>query len=165
MNYDINNFPLDLVLNILGIVIIFIIVRLLVYKPAKKFLDARRERLCAERASADAEKQRALEMKASLEERLSSSEEAAKAEARRIIDEAKTEAAGIIAEANERAEKVLSMAEAKIKAERESAKKASERETISMAFEIAEKILERRVNDSDTINMAQKLFDSMSSDK
>lgn len=165
MNYDINNFPLDLVLNILGIVIIFIIVRLLVYKPAKKFLDARRERLCAERASADAEKQRALEMKASLEEKLSSSEEAAKAEARRIIDEAKTEAAGIIAEANERAEKVLSMAEAKIKAERESAKKASERETISMAFEIAEKILERRVNDSDTINMAQKLFDSMSSDK
>lgn len=165
MNYDINNFPLDLVLNILGIVIIFIIVRLLVYKPAKKFLDARRERLSAERASADAEKQRALEMKASLEERLSSSEEAAKAEARRIIDEAKTEAAGIIAEANERAEKVLSMAEAKIKAERESAKKASERETISMAFEIAEKILERRVNDSDTINMAQKLFDSMSSDK
>lgn len=165
MNYDINNFPLDLVLNILGIVIIFIIVRLLVYKPAKKFLDARRERLSAERASADAEKQRALEMKASLEEKLSSSEEAAKAEARRIIDEAKTEAAGIIAEANERAEKVLSMAEAKIKAERESAKKASERETISMAFEIAEKILERRVNDSDTINMAQKLFDSMSSDK
>lgn len=165
MNYDINNFPLDLVLNILGIVIIFIIVRLLVYKPAKKFLDARRERLNAERASADAEKQRALEMKASLEEKLSSSEEAAKAEARCIIDEAKTEAAGIIAEANERAEKVLSMAEAKIKAERESAKKASERETISMAFEIAEKILERRVNDSDTINMAQKLFDSMSSDK
>ena len=47
MNYDFSNFPIDLILNILNIVILFVIVRFLVYKPVKKFMDARTARVTA----------------------------------------------------------------------------------------------------------------------
>ena len=45
MNYDFSNIPTDLILNILNIVILFVIVRFIVYKPVKKFIDGRKERV------------------------------------------------------------------------------------------------------------------------
>ena len=165
MNYDINNFPLDLVLNILGIVILFIVVRFLVYKTVKKYLEARRAKPDGEKEEAERLSGEAESMKKEYENKLALSESEANAEADRIISKARQEADAILTEANERAEKVLSMAQSKIIAEREAAKKASERETINMAFEIAEKVLERRVNDSDTINLAQKFFETLDSEK
>ncbi len=161
MNYDIKNFPLDLILNILGIIVLFVVVRLLVYKPVKKFLDARREKLDLEKEELEKEKNEASDLKAEYKNKLSKSKEDAEKTADEIIARANEEAKHIIEDANRRADTVLEMAGEKLKAEREAAKKAIEHDTLVMAFDIAEKILERKVNDSDTINMAQKLFRSI----
>ena len=165
MNYDFSNFPLDIVLNILGIIILFIVIRLLAYKPVKKFLDERRGRIAADKEEAKGKIEEAEKMKAEYEEKLSSGEAEAQRRADAIIADARMRAEEIVNEASERSEKVLAMAEAKIKADREASKKERERETLQMAFEIAEKVLERRVNDSDTINMAQQLFDELDGTK
>lgn len=163
MNYDISNFPLDIVLNILGIVIIFLLVRLLAYKPVKKFLDARRARLDKEKEDSAKTVAEAEAMRDKYAAVLADAEKNAEAEAKRIIDAANERAGIIISEANERADKVLSLAETKILSEREAALGNIEKESVTMALDIAEKILERRVTDSDTINMAHKFFRELSS--
>lgn len=163
MNYDISNLPIDMILNLLGIAIIAVLVRLLAYKPVKKFLDARRDRIEGEKTSAVDTKAEAEEMKAQYEALLSDAENKATAQAEVIISRANAEAEAIISEAKERAERVVSLAEEKILKERTAALGNIEKESISISLEIAEKILERRVTDSDTINMAQKLFKEITS--
>lgn len=160
MNYDISNFPLDIVLNLLSIIILFVLLKVLLYKPAKKILDARKERIAKEKADAENAVNEALSMKEEYEKTLTNAESLAAAEADRILAEARRKANEIVNEAEERAETVLSLAESKIMAERQAAKKSMERDTVALALNIAEKILERRVSDSDTINMAYKLFEN-----
>lgn len=160
MNYDISNFPLDIVLNILSIIILFVLLKLLLYKPAKKILDERKERIAKEKADAEEAMKSAVSMKEEYEKTLTNAESLASAEADKILAEARKKADEIVREAEERAQTVLSLAENKINAERQAAKKSMERDTVALALNIAERILERRISDSDTINMAHKLFDS-----
>ena len=164
-NYDFSKFPLDIVLNVLGIIILFIVVRFLIYKPARKFLDERRSRLESEKEEAKDIMEEAERKRSEYEAKLQSSDAEAKAQADAIIEKAKEQADAIVRDANERADKVLSLAEAKMISDREASKKEREKETVEMAFEIAEKVLERRVTDSDTINMAQQLFNELDSTK
>ena len=51
----------DLIINIIDIIILFVIVRALAYKPVKKFLDARKERIAKELSDAAALKSEAEE--------------------------------------------------------------------------------------------------------
>ncbi len=50
---NLSTVPFDLIVNILNIAILYVILRFLVYKPVKKFLNARLERLRAEKESAE----------------------------------------------------------------------------------------------------------------
>ena len=50
----------DLIINIINIIILFVIVRSLVYKPVRKFLDARTARIDALQAQAAEQLQAAL---------------------------------------------------------------------------------------------------------
>ena len=70
MNYDFSNFPIDLILNILNIVILFVIVRFLVYKPVKKFMDARTARVTAAAEDAGAKAKAAEELSEQLRAQL-----------------------------------------------------------------------------------------------
>ena len=49
MDLDLSNVPFDLIINILNVVVFYLIIRLLVYKPVKKFLSARKEKIDKER--------------------------------------------------------------------------------------------------------------------
>ena len=53
----------DLIINIIDIIILFVIVRALAYKPVKKFLDARKERIAKEFSEAADLKKEAEEKK------------------------------------------------------------------------------------------------------
>lgn len=64
---DFSKIPFDLVINILNIVVIFPIVRLLAYKPIRKFLDARRQKLDDEKTANEKIKAEAEEKKAEYE--------------------------------------------------------------------------------------------------
>lgn len=153
-----SQFPLDLALNILSVLIMVVLVRLLAYKPVRSFLDKRKEKIDKTKEEAERALENAHRSEEEYEAALADAESAAEKRAAEVIAEAKKKAEAIVSEANERADKVLSLAEAKIKADREAALEGIEKETVSLALEIAEKILERRVTDSDTINMAQKFF-------
>ena len=122
-------YPIDFVLHIINIVVLFVLVRTLAYKPVRKFMLAREERIKAQLDDAAAAKAEAEAVKADCEARLADvekerqalldeSRETAAKESRSILDAARTEADGILdaarANADALAERTMNDARAEL---------------------------------------------------
>ena len=122
-------YPIDFVLHIINIVVLFVLVRSLAYKPVRKFMLAREERIKSQLDEAAAAKAEAETLKADCASRLADvekerqaildeSREAAAKESRSIVDAAKDEATGILdaarANADTMAERAMSDARAEL---------------------------------------------------
>lgn len=160
LGLDITKVPIDLVLNLLNIVLLFLIVRTLAYKPIRKFMDARTERVNAEARAAGEKAAEAEKLKAEYAALLENGEalkqaqtdearKAADAEKDRILAEANAKAAQIVREAREQAQK-----------EHDEALGAMRQDVVDLAFDISEKLLEHSITDDDTKKLADRLFDS-----
>lgn len=160
LGLDVTKVPIDLALNILNIVLLFLIVRTLAYKPIRKFMDARTERVnaearAAEEKAAEAEKRRA-EYTALLENGETLKEE--QTEAARKAAEAESER--ILADANEKAAVILADAREQAKREHDETLGTMRQDVVDLAFDISEKLLEHSITDDDTKKLADRLFDS-----
>ena len=104
---DFSKIPMDLILNFINIILLFIIVKALLYKPVRKFLDARAEKTAAVMKDAQAEKESALALKADYESRMGD----AQTEVKKLIKDgeikAAEKAAAIIENANKQAEEII----------------------------------------------------------
>lgn len=148
----------DLIINIVNIIVLFLIIKALVYKPVKKFLDDRTARVEAAAA-------RVKEQQAQVENSASEGE--------RIIAEAQTQADGIVAEAEqkarEKAERITAMAQAEIaeqknkaladiKEERDEFIESAREDIAGLAVGISEKILCREVSETDNRKIVDDFF-------
>lgn len=160
MNYDFSNIPVDLILNILNIVILFVIVRFIVYKPVKKFVDARKERAHNLTTEAASKLMKAKETEAEYNQKLAD----AAAEAERISEnaaaEAKRRAEKILADAQSEADRIIEEARHEAEKEKSEILESVKPEIASMSAMMAEKILERSVSDEDTRRIAEEFFAS-----
>jgi F-type H+-transporting ATPase subunit b len=156
---------MDLLLNLLNIVLLFIIVRMLVYKPVKKFLDARTEKIKAEAEKTAAQKAEADRLKTEYESKLADAD----IKSREIISEsrkkASDEATVIIAEARKESESVVNTTKIKIEREREESLKEMKKEVADLAVDITKKLLAREINDSDNLKIAQDFFNESTAKK
>ena len=148
----------DLIINIINIVVLFVIVKTLAYKPVKKFLDARKERIAKElsdaadaklKADGELEKYNELIKNSRTEsaQLVKKAESDAKLKADEIIENAKRSAAEITEKARENAEK-----------EREASLSGMQGEITDLAFDISKKILSREVTDADNMRIADDFF-------
>ena len=149
----------DLIINIINIIILFVIVRGLAYKPVKKFLDARKERVAKELSDAAAAKQTAEEEALKYKELT----EKSKAEGTEIINEAertaKQSAAEIIASAKQSAAEITEKARENAKREREAQVASMKDEIAELAFDISRQVLSREVTDGDNMRIADSCFE------
>ena len=143
----------DLIINIINIIILFVIVKSLAYKPVKKFLDARKARIDESLKNAEADA-----LKAQYEDALKQSRQ----ESDKIIGEAELSA-------QKRAAEITSDADKKAADITEKARKDAEREynerlaglradVTDIAFDISKKILSREVTDADNMAIADEFF-------
>lgn len=163
MNISIPEAAQDLIINIINIVVLFLIVSLLVYKPVRKFLAERTARIEAEKAEADerlskVEKQEAelaaekKKMREQSAEIISDAEHTAKLNSDKIISEAHNDARRIIEKARNEAA-------------------TEHNETISslngdiahLAVEMSERILKREITDGDNARIASDFFSEKNS--
>lgn len=149
----------SLVLNIVNIVILFLILRALVYKPVKKFMAARAEKINAQFDEAAEKVKEADALKEKYNGELAAISEAADAERRRAIDEADKRAQQILEDANEEAKQIKESAA--VKAEHDANRLMDDmRERIAdLAVEIAGKVVEREVQKGDNEDIIEKYFD------
>ncbi len=148
----------DVILNIVNILVLFFIVRVLAYKPVKKFMEARTARVNA--LKLDAEK------KASVAEAKTAECEAVIADSKKAMNDAvkEGEAAGrqeaqrIIEDANEKAKSIIQTAEKKASATHEKMLADAKDEVIALSLEISEKLLGREVTDEDNRKIVESFL-------
>lgn len=141
--------------QIVATIILFTCIIFLAYKPAKKFLNKRKEMLDNEVSQTKKDRSDAEIMNLEAKKNLAQS----KKEAKEIIDKAKVDASlqkeEILLAANEEAKQKINDAESIIKKQQQEAQKQIKDAIVDVAVATSSKILEREVNEKDN----QKIID------
>lgn len=160
LGLNVSSLPMDLILNILNIILLFVIVRALVWKPVKKFLSERNAKLEEKAQQAQQDMQNAQDLKAEYEKLLSDSE----VTARNIINESRhdadRQAKQILDEARQSAAEIQEDARLQAEAQRQKLTDGMQDEVINLAFDISAKLLNREINDEDNRRIAESFFES-----
>ena len=148
----------DIIIHIVNVLVLFFLLRIILFKPVNRFLTARTERVANQLTEADTIKAEAQKLKADYDKNMQvhkeqgrqlirDSQVKATQEASLIVQDARTEAEKLVAEAHTRIanEKALAVAEART-------------EIALLATDIAGRILKREINLSDNKTIAEDFF-------
>jgi len=150
--------PADILIHIINIIVLFILLRVIVWNPVIKFLSARSERVKTELDDADSAKSSALALKAEYEQNIGSIE-ARNAEMLRDSQlKADEQAQTIIKDARKQADGLLSDAREKIENEKAQAVASASHEIAQLATELAARVLRREVSAVDTRSAVDDFF-------
>ena len=149
---------LDFVQYILNLIVLFIILRALLYKPVKKYLNERRDRIQKQQDDANAALEDAQGNKLQYEALLSDS----RTEAGKLMElsriDAEKSAQQIIRDAQEQAKQILADARERAQVERTEALSSVRGEAAGISLELASKILAREVSASDNARIIDEYF-------
>lgn len=148
----------DLILNIINILVLFFVTKALLYKPVKKFLNARAERLEEARKNADDAKAEADKSKEKYDALLSDAEKVKAEAVARAEAEAKAAAEKILAQAKQEAAVAVEKGNKKAAAEREKMLADAKSDIIDATLEATEKLLGRVVTDEDNRRIIESYF-------
>jgi F-type H+-transporting ATPase subunit b len=152
-------YPKELIIHIVNILVTFVLLRLILWKPMLRFMSAREERIKTDLEAAKKLQAEAETVKSDYGRRL----DAAQAQGRDIIRDSQTkaseEAGEIINDARRQVEGMMAEARAKIENEREQAIVSARYEMAQMATEIAARILKREVSADDNRAVVDDFFD------
>lgn len=152
----------DLLINILNIIILFVIVKTLIYKPVKKFLDARTKRINDAKNELE-EKTKQVQEKLDEYNAMLAESKDKRAE---IIGEAertaKENSVKITENAKESARAIFAKAQSDIEAEHTAMLNSLQGEVAGLAVDISKQILKREFNDDDNLKIAESFFSEKS---
>lgn len=152
------DFAVDFGIQIVATVILFVVVLFFLWKPITKILEARREQIDKELEEAKTAKENAI----SIETNLNLEMEEAKAKIKLMLDNAEKEAnlkkTTIINEAKEEAKRRLDNLEFELEEEKKSMEKEIRQEIVDIAFQAAEKIVGKEINQDKYINVVDDIL-------
>ena len=142
-----NEFFVTLGITVLNIIVLFVVLRLLLFKPVTKHIDNRNKKIeDALKAAEDAQKM-VRETKAEYDEKIKE----AKEEGQKVIEMyrgmAEKEYNGIIDTAKEEANQIIENAKAELKIEKEQLVKNMQKEVSDLVFAASEKVLKKNIDD------------------
>lgn len=158
LNANALNFAIDFGIQICATVILFIIIRFFFWKPITKILEDRRNQIDKDLKDAEAAKANAVEIEANLEKELAD----AKAKIKEMIDTAEKEAnirkETIINAAKEEAKRRLDNVENELIEEKKSMEKEIRQEIVDIAFQAAEKIVQKEINQDKYLDIVDDIL-------
>ena len=153
----------DLLMNIVSIIVLYLVIKKLAYKPVKKFLDARTERLEAQKAEAEKNLKDATEMKEKYSTLLEDCENAKADAIKEGINNAKAEATEILNSAREQAKAIVDKANKNAKEKEAEMLENSRDEIINLAIDASAALLKREFDDTDNKRLVEDFLDSLKS--
>ena len=156
--FELSSLLTDLPLNLINILLLYLIVSKLIYKPVKKLLDDRARRLQEQRNAADAAKAEADEKSRRYDELLAGAKEVAARITADAREDAQRQTQQTLADARAEAQKLLADARTQAQAAHDEALTGLQDEVAGLAVDIAGKVLERTVTDADTRRLADEFF-------
>lgn len=148
----------DLIINIINILVLFFVTRALLYRPVKKFLEARREKAAATLNEAEKAKQEAELSKQKYDALMAEAETAKENAVSEAVSEARESAGQIVADARQQADTIVKDARDEAKRTQERAVRETQGVIADIALEISSKIIRRSVNDEDNRRIIESFF-------
>ena len=150
--------PVDILINIINIVVLFILLRIILWKPAYKMLSERAARVQKELQDSQNTLLEAESLKQEYTENLAGIEAQGRSMMRETQIKATEEADEILTDAREKAKTMIAEARERISEERERAVDNARREVAQLATDMAARILKREVMPVDSITAADDFF-------
>ncbi len=153
--------PQDILIHILNVVILYVLLRVILFNPVKKFMDQRTEKLRAQKEDAENALASAEEKKKEYESLLSHAEE----DGGKVLSDAKKQALAekekILESARQESETILKEAKEAAQKEKEEALHSMQHEVGELAAELAGKIMAREVKLADNDKVVDDFFREM----
>ena len=153
----------DLLINIISIIVLYLVVKKLAYNPVKKFLNARTEKVEAQKLEAAENLKEANEMKEKYDELLKDSENAKADAIKEGISNAKAEATEILNSAREQAKEIVDKANKNAKEQEQEAIDNAREEIVNLAIDASATLLKREFDDADNKRLIEDFLDSLKS--
>ena len=141
--------PVSLLMHLVNIVILYIVFRLLLYKPVAKFIKSRQERFAKEREELDAEKAEADAIRAQGDEILHKARSDAETQVAQIMAQADKDAKSIREEAQKQAGVIIENAKQEAQEEKRRQLEAMHDQVMELSVALASRILEREIKPED----------------
>jgi F-type H+-transporting ATPase subunit b len=154
---DIKTVASSLILNIVNVIVLFMIVKLLVYKPVKNFMKARADGIQSQTDEAAKRLTEANALKEERDKKLATAEKEAEDLGRGIIEAADKQAEEIKQAALQEASKIKLAASEEAAKEEEFMLRELREKIADMSIEIAKRVLEREIQKKDN----QDIIDSI----
>ena len=165
MNINLSEIPTDLILNLLNIVVLYVIVRALVYKPVKRFMQARTDRVTEQNAQAQRLMEQARQLQAENEEKSRHAEEENRLRAAQQMQQAHESAQKIIAQAQAQGDKLVEQAQSRAENDYRRVMDGARKDVVYMACKLSEEILSREINADDYAQLTEEFFASKAAAK
>ena len=150
--------PIDILEHVLNLIVLFLILRSLVYKPVRKFMLEREQRLADQRDQAKQEMEQASSMKAEYEQSVKEAKVRAEGILKEGADRADDIAKQIVADAEQKVKLMLANAQQEAQRTRQEALSSLRDEVAAISVEVAQKILEREVSANDNRKIIEEYF-------
>ena len=139
----------QILISLANLVILFLLVKKLFYRPVKKILKAREDEINLQYSSAKQAESEAMKSKQQYEEALSTAAAEADGIIKDAAEKAKRRSDTIIDDANEKAERILRQAEQDAALQRSKATDSIKREIVEVSSALSAKLIEREINPDD----------------
>lgn len=151
--------PLNIAIHLVNIVVLYALLRMLLYKPVSKFMAGRTARIEKQLADAAQALEDANQKKDSYDALLHNADAEAKKKLLESNRQANEQAAGILETAKEHAQETLQEARSKAAEERRTAIQSLEGQITDMAITLAGQILQREVTEADNHKVIESFFE------
>ena len=152
---------LDIVQHVANIVVLYLLLRTLLYKPVRKFMQQRSEADEHKRLSLQTTLENAKQLEQENNLILSEAAGAAKSLSNEKLRLAEESADGIIAEAKLEAERILKAAHEMIDIETRKARECLEHQTAEIAVALSRRIIKRELTLEDNERIVKEFFESV----
>ena len=152
------DFSVTFIITIINIVILFFILRAILFKPVTKFIDERAKKVQDIRDQAEKDRIQAKTLRKQYEAQLKKAEEDGAEIIRVARETAKEEAARIVAEGKANVENYLEKARRQLEAEQQTAMALFSTEAAALVLSAASRLLRRNLSDEDSREQAAILL-------
>ena len=150
-----------ILISLANLLIIFLILKKLLWKPVQKAMDDRKAMVDKQFADAQAAQAQADANQAQWAEKLATADDEARARIADADETARRHGERVVADAKDKAAGIIRQAEAEAVLERQKAEAGIKREIAAVGAQLAEKMLEREMNAADHEKMIDAFLDEM----
>lgn len=151
--------PLEIGIHILNVVILFIVLRLLLYKPVLKYMKKRENTFANKIDELDNREKELIQQKEEYDRLMAEADGKAAAIITKSNEIAREHAKEIVDDAKEHSRDIVLRAKKEIEAEKVQTRADLKTEITDMAVKIAEKVLEREVSVDDNRKIIDEFFE------